>query len=218
MKSQLQLVIVIITLLNAVVPFNRNTGWNDYGGGHIHYLDRHDVSCNYGEILTEFQLVKDGDKMKYEYTCVDINLNGRTDSYTRSTSLNDIDNNPFASVHYLDRHGVQCDEGSVLQRFKYIRGNDNKIKYEYTCIKVRSYCQTRYTEKSIMGSKSTFDLTKQKVTGGFADAAIRGFRLKVEYNIVTDDHNIIVTSGGYKRTERADHLSYTLEYCSWTLN
>ena len=46
-----------------------NTGWNQESNMNI-YLDRHDVKCNAGEVITQFKLNRDGKgKFRYDYKC-----------------------------------------------------------------------------------------------------------------------------------------------------
>jgi hypothetical protein len=47
-----------------------NTEWNDEGDGKSIYLDRHDVKCDAGEVITKFKLGRDGQgKYRYDYKC-----------------------------------------------------------------------------------------------------------------------------------------------------
>ena len=48
------------------------TPFNDDGGGHIHYLNRHNVKCEPNEALQQFKLVRNPDNLgqyQYQYTC-----------------------------------------------------------------------------------------------------------------------------------------------------
>jgi hypothetical protein len=46
-----------------------NTGWNQESNMNI-YLDRHDVKCDTGEVITQFKLNRDGQgKFRYDYKC-----------------------------------------------------------------------------------------------------------------------------------------------------
>jgi hypothetical protein len=55
------------SLVNIV---NKNSAWNDEGGGNAIYLDRHNVNCDENSYLTRFQLKRDGKgKYRYEYSC-----------------------------------------------------------------------------------------------------------------------------------------------------
>ena len=46
-----------------------NTGWNQESNMNI-YLDRHDVKCDTGEVITQFKLNRDGKgKFRYDYKC-----------------------------------------------------------------------------------------------------------------------------------------------------
>ena len=46
-----------------------NTGWNQESNMNI-FLDRHDVKCDTGEVITQFKLNRDGQgKFRYDYKC-----------------------------------------------------------------------------------------------------------------------------------------------------
>lgn len=46
----------------------------DAAGGHLLYLDRQNVACNSGEVMTRFHLMRrgDGDNVQYGYTCCSV--------------------------------------------------------------------------------------------------------------------------------------------------
>jgi hypothetical protein len=49
---------------------NHSTNGNEDGGGNMVYLDRHDVKCKPGEVLTRFKVNRPTDKtIRYDYTC-----------------------------------------------------------------------------------------------------------------------------------------------------
>ena len=51
---------------------NADTGWNEENSMNI-YLDRHDVTCNAGEVITQFKLQRDGQgKFRYDYKCCEM--------------------------------------------------------------------------------------------------------------------------------------------------
>ena len=50
------------------------TGWNAEGGGNAVYLDRHDVRCGGNEMLSQFQLQRNGrGSYRYLYKCCSVN-------------------------------------------------------------------------------------------------------------------------------------------------
>ena len=53
--------------------YDASTPWNDEGGGHAVYLDRHHVHCNSGYGLTKFHLVRNGHgRYQYRIRCTKI--------------------------------------------------------------------------------------------------------------------------------------------------
>ena len=47
----------------------KSTEFNDNGGGNAIYLDRHKLQCGENEALSQFKLVNEGTRYKYDYTC-----------------------------------------------------------------------------------------------------------------------------------------------------
>jgi hypothetical protein len=122
----------------------KNTIFNDESSNNI-FLDRHDVDCSNNGI-SRFQLVRSvnsqgfqnglfevvgsaTNKFRYDYICSS-GGNLRPISSAKNTQFND--NN--GSLVFLDRHNVECENNSVLSRFKLITEKDtSKIRYDYTC-------------------------------------------------------------------------------------
>ena len=48
------------------------TPLNDDGDGHVWYLDRHLISCQYGYGLSKFHLLRNIEKYQYKFTCTKI--------------------------------------------------------------------------------------------------------------------------------------------------
>lgn len=48
----------------------KDSGWNDEGGGNTIYFDRHDIKCKPNEALSRLHLTRKGDgNFRYDYTC-----------------------------------------------------------------------------------------------------------------------------------------------------
>ena len=48
---------------------NHSTPLNDDGGGNSGFLDRHNIRCPVGKVLTGFKMVKNGNQIQYKYRC-----------------------------------------------------------------------------------------------------------------------------------------------------
>ena len=112
---------------------NKDTGFNDDGGGRVIYLDRHDVNCGDNAALAQFQLAGSG-KGTYRYnyqckpskqplTCRDVTTNASTWG------------DGSRGMEFLDRHNVVCNDDEVLNRIHLTRPDANTIQYQYKCCK-----------------------------------------------------------------------------------
>lgn len=111
-----------------------STEWNSDGEGDTRYLDRHQVVCPTGAVLTQFELERDIPKnvYRYNYLCKKAKVRGSIDLNTGW----DYDGN--GDVLYLDKRNVQCPENYALNQFYLIRNptNATQYRYNYTCYDV----------------------------------------------------------------------------------
>jgi hypothetical protein len=108
-----------------------NTGFNDEGKGNVVYLDRHNVDCGKDSILSQFNLLRNGEeKYRYNYKCKSSNKPLQCRDVT--TTINDDGN---GNAVFLDRHDVVCADDEVLNQFKLVRPTDKTIQYQYKCCK-----------------------------------------------------------------------------------
>jgi hypothetical protein len=113
-------------------PFNKETAWDAGGNGGNIFLDRQNVECDPGSVLTGVQLIKDpnSDNIKYKYTCV--STPGLTCRNAQTPKFSDGGQN----FRYLERHDIKCNSDEVLQKFRLGRPSDSELSYNYTCCKV----------------------------------------------------------------------------------
>jgi hypothetical protein len=122
--------------IDAGKPIQKSTPMNDYGGGQVIFLDRHNIQCDPGQALTEMKLVRnaDGRQYQYQYQCSPIpNLSTCVE---KETPANELGNN--TSI-YLDRHNVKCGEGEVLSGLRFVRPTPGTIQYKYRCCSRKRY-------------------------------------------------------------------------------
>jgi len=119
-----------------------STSFNDNGQGLNIFLDRHDVKCKEGSVLTRFKLSQnpaaDSNQYRYDYTCraVDKELVCR-DVASRPCEgwCEGVDGE--GQLVYLDRHDVKCDADEAMSQFKLIRPTPDTIGYTYRCCKIK---------------------------------------------------------------------------------
>jgi len=109
----------------------RETGCQN-GEENIEFLDRFDIACDTGEVLTGFALTGCGSgEVKYVYTCA------ATDGMEQVDTLLDTGcNDGFdLGINYLDRHNVECPAGQVLTNFRFYDNNcpGSDKMYNYNC-------------------------------------------------------------------------------------
>jgi hypothetical protein len=116
--------------INSPANINKDTGSNDWGGGHTVFLDRHNVNCDKNPIA-KFRLVRpEGHTIRYDYTCNSKQVSGACRDV--NTGWNQESNMNI----YLDRHDVKCDTGEVITQFKLNRDGQGKFRYDYKCCKM----------------------------------------------------------------------------------
>lgn len=115
-----------------------STEWNDYGGGHNVYLDRHNIDCvNKG--LSSFKLkTNEEGKVKYEYTCNSTDLGPGVLKHTKwnAPGFPENDRHRAKGFQYLDRHDLSCDENHVMSRIHFNTNPDKSlhtVRYAYKC-------------------------------------------------------------------------------------
>lgn len=109
----------------------KNTGWNDGGGGNIIYLDRHAVDCGTG-VISQFKLDAQNNKIQYNYTC----KNPRNPfSSCRAVTTPPYSNGDGQSF-FLAGHNVACGADEAMSAFRlYQPGQQGTVAYEYKCCK-----------------------------------------------------------------------------------
>ena len=110
---------------------SKTTNCEPKGNGKINNLDRHNVACDSGQVMTSFKVAScGGDNLKYEYTCGVTTLSGS--KATLTTPCDNADN----FIPNLDRHRIICNNGDLLQKFQLVNNGcsgDDK-KYEFDCV------------------------------------------------------------------------------------
>lgn len=201
---KISLVVGIILIVGQVVCPDRATSHQSGGDGSIYSLVNHNVACNRGEALNNFQLYRDGNSIFYIYGCITSSAINGSDAYTSSTSSDIIASNERQSSNYLDRHHVNCKSGYVLQGFKLNR-DGNKINYGYTCVRANAqYCRFQDTDVTDGEFGPIYYLDRQYVGFEDTDKALSGFVLKAR------SHNSFPFLSG----ARLD-LSYSYDYCQF---
>jgi hypothetical protein len=168
--------------------FNRNTPANDDGGGNLHYLDRHAVYCNAGEIMQGFHLYRPtSNTIAYQYRCITHPSVG-TQTQDLQTPVNTVNTgNMLDSTNYLDRHNVACPAGFALQGFRMLRSGTYDIYIAYRCVSANlSNCSTfelaEQWGNEIAGSPMlNIYLDRQWAQLFQADGAIQRFQLYCRY-------------------------------------
>jgi len=148
----------------------KDTGCQTTDYGHIHYLDRHRVWCEDDEVLGSVILEKcDHPKewaIRIKYVCwrgPKIKKGGQW-LYTHWNSLS---TDLWQSVHYLDRHDINCPANHALGGFHFmIDANRKNAAFQYRCNRVEQdgsgekYYPKRwwpaYDHKSEIGYDATY--------------------------------------------------------------
>ncbi len=127
---------------------NKNTQFNDEGGGNTIFLDRHNVDCSNNGI-NRFILTRDGKgNFRYDYSCSAPYIDGMnmTDNEVKSATFNSTGLNDQGGGNsiFLDRHQVDCGEDGAITQFHLdSMGTNNKYQYNYRCIKMNKPMTSR---------------------------------------------------------------------------
>jgi len=127
-----------------------NTPFQTMGGGHAEFLDRHNIDCGANGAINQFKLNtqeyrRDGN-ISYAYTCT--TGPGIKDPVPTSTPR---ETSGHKGVHYLDRHNVQCDNGSAISRMQ-LRSENDTFRYDYSCSKTQDFgdCYNLSTDPNLL--------------------------------------------------------------------
>lgn len=160
-----------------------NTQPNDWGGGSLNYLDRHDVRCNDNEVLQRARLTTDGRSIFYNMRCCSIGTNvgenARFHTVEDKTTPNiDVSKtrrgwDARSLYKYTTQTTPKCDGANkYLNGFRFnSRYNPDQYNYSYTCSdvdndlvkikpnkKIDHYCQDRWTPYRHFGNGTYTDL------------------------------------------------------------
>jgi hypothetical protein len=160
------------------------TNWQDAGEGSIWYLDRHRLNCqNSHTAMSSFKYERNGNSIRFFYECV-TNSSITNDCYDLQTNYDSIDDNEYKSVHFLDRHRVQCKKDSVLKSWRVERSPrpQNLLRINYRCCKADILnTWTSRTDRTDLGNYNSFYLDRQRLSLG-PDEAIQSFWLETSFN------------------------------------
>jgi hypothetical protein len=111
---------------------DKDSGWNDDGGGNAIYLDRHNIACDsngLNHVLSKLQLVRSGGSYRYNMKCSPSlnNLN----CVQKNTGWND---DGGGNAIYLDRHNITCESDEVISQLQLVRSGGS-YRYNYKCCK-----------------------------------------------------------------------------------
>lgn len=193
-KGLILIMIIMLTMINQSVAKWRYTKRQSYQGGNIFALTKHNIVCPNKNALQQFQAQIKGGQYWFKYICYGAcaGLKRGKKSYNAHTKINDTDVNKNRSLHYLDRHNVQCRNGYTLQRVQLATGSklikekntqvphlEKKIQYQFTCIETG--CSKRVSYKSPtqnMGANETKNLPKLVVKIPKSHQVLTGFKFQ----------------------------------------
>ena len=193
-KGLILIMIIMLTMINQSVQKWRYTKRQSFQNGSIFALTKHNIVCPSKNALQTFQAQQKGSQYWFKYICYGAcnGLKRGKKTYQDHTKINDTDVNKNRSLHYLDRHNVQCKNGYTLQRVQLATGSklikekntqvphlEKKIQYQFTCIETQ--CSKRIAYKSPtqnMGANETKNLPKLVVKIPKSHQVLTGFKFQ----------------------------------------
>ncbi len=135
--KKILVLLVILTLMEVTFSYS-STSWNDYGGGDVWYLDRHNLNCGYGKGMNYLRFQKSGSKIRFIFNC---DYRG----IIRGTERRLINSYTYIKdgryVEKLTDQSMKCNDDEVIQQFRLYRSSrtGNHVRYEYTCVGAKNY-------------------------------------------------------------------------------
>ena len=178
-KNILICVLVTLAIINiAYCGKWKTTPKKSFEGGSIFALAKHDLNCPNKHGMTHFQAQKSGNNFWFRYQCYGAckGLKVFNKSYEGTTKANATDGNKKRSLHYLDRHSVQCKNGYSLQSFG-LKQQGNQIFYKFKCTETKCSKRTTYkTPSPNMGQNETKFYPRLMAKAPKFHQVITGFR------------------------------------------
>ena len=184
-------------ITNKQTPATARGGWDD-----VEHLDRQNVDCANDGAMQQFQLGNVGDEsyIEYDYKCAMPLSKMESKTSTNATPFQDL-----KTVEFLDRHTVECPEGSVLSRFQLqTKGNKNNDGRKVEASYVFS-CST-----PMEGPRDRRDLHTEPQSWGNHD-----YRYLDRHNVVCDRNEALQMFQLYRPGD--DNLAYKYRCCGLPL-
>jgi hypothetical protein len=158
---------------------------NDYGAGHLIFLDRHNVECPAGSALNYVYVSQQGGNIGFDYRCIKDNsiTSQCRDEYTQWDDFSPND----GSVQFLDRHNVECSSyNNILQKFQLqTNWNNKKVRFSYRCCMVNGYNYTndyRTLPTLVVNDWRTNNFNSNDAIDAGSFGALKGLKLRTDYN------------------------------------
>ncbi len=137
--------------------YTKNTEWNETGNNPVsstNYLDRHTVFCKQSYALQSFKMIRQANKIAFNFRCAKSNLSDCRSSTTKETDGNNV----FQHI-YLDRQMILTTSGRVLTQFKLnTRYAGGKVFYHY------SYTVCQMMPAHVANTKANVKAIKKAIT------------------------------------------------------
>ena len=123
------------------------TQWDDTGGWHYNFLDRHAVKCKPNEVLTGFRLESryNPAQTRYKYRCCKVDTSPIPNKLVTETTQRQspVSDSILWNVLGLTGNQPMCDDGSIMNGFqmysKYYTPITGGSGYNYTCNTTKPY-------------------------------------------------------------------------------
>lgn len=115
----------------------KETQAKEAGGFKTNYLDKHNITCNDNEYISNLRLdaTYDPDRVKFKYQCCPVNPNMRNIPVTKQVKTTPWNDAGGYKTDFLDRHNIDCGDNGLLNQVKVdTRYKPDQIKYTYSCV------------------------------------------------------------------------------------
>lgn len=114
------------------------------GGGETYFLEKHNVDAGGFNVIGGFKLLT-GKSWRYQQSIVSLASHKAYPVSKRDTGFNDEDG---GTIWFLDRHDIKCENNQFINNFKLVRSNDNKMRYDYSCVSYKTNSQSCYSKST----------------------------------------------------------------------
>jgi hypothetical protein len=165
------------------------TNTDIHGGGHVIFLDRHNMECQAGSVLNSVVYNIQEENLVTDYRCIKSSsvTNTCRDEYTQWNDFTYAE----GSLRSLENHNIECYYSNyVLQKFKLeVDHTSRKIRYNYRCC-MMNYINGTYNYKTSRSDATTNWNTENLKNANAIDGGSYGALKGLKFNTLSNPNKV----------------------------